>query len=205
MRADGERWSLAREDRVSTRRIPRRGTDWLEDAAAWVLVSLGLLGAALSMIVGLQVHGSLLERAQLESSARTPVRAVLLQDAPVIPDADDQENGPLVQVPVRWVDTDGTVRVDQATVDGLPRAGDTVRVWADRDHHLVPPPTNADDATAAGIVAAGISLFMSVAVLMVVWCGVRHYAFTRNRARWEREWAEVEPRWSGRTLGGNFS
>ncbi|MDT7685992.1 MAG: hypothetical protein QOG57_6302, partial [Pseudonocardiales bacterium] len=23
--------------------------------------------------------------------------------------------------------------------------------------------------------------------------------------RWEREWAEVEPRWSGRALGGSFS
>jgi hypothetical protein len=205
MRADGEHWRLARTERNSARRIPRRATDWLEDAAAWVLISLGLLGAALSMMVGLQVHGSLLERAQLESSARTPVRAVLLQDAPVIPDADDQENGPLVQVPVRWVDTDGTERVDEATVSGLPRAGDTVQLWADREHHLVPPPTNADDATAAGVVATGLSLFMSVALLLVTWCGVRHYAFTRNRARWERQWAEVEPRWSGRTLGGNLS
>jgi len=156
MRADGEHWRLTRAERISTRRIPRRGTDWLEDAAAWVLISLGLIGAALSIIAGMQVHGSLLERAQLESSARTPVRAVLLQDAPVIPSADDQENGPMVQVPVRWVDTDGTERVDEATVSGL-------------------------------------------------WCGVRHYAFTRNRARWEREWAEVEPRWSGRALGGSFS
>ena len=205
MRADGEHWRLTRAERISTRRIPRRGTDWLEDAAAWVLISLGLIGAALSIIAGMQVHGSLLERAQLESSARTPVRAVLLQDAPVIPSADDQENGPMVQVPVRWVDTDGTERVDEATVSGLPRAGDTVRLWADRDHHLVPPPTNADDAAAAGVVAAGISLFLSVALLLVLWCGVRHYAFTRNRARWEREWAEVEPRWSGRALGGSFS
>jgi len=205
MRADGEHWRLTRAERISTRRIPRRGTDWLEDAAAWVLISLGLIGAALSIIAGMQVHGSLLERAQLESSARTPVRAVLLQDAPVIPSADDQENGPMVQVPVRWVDTDGTERVSEATVSGLPRAGDTVRLWADRDHHLVPPPTNADDAAAAGVVAAGISLFLSVALLLVLWCGVRHYAFTRNRARWEREWAEVEPRWSGRALGGSFS
>jgi hypothetical protein len=205
MRADGEHWRLTRAERISTRRIPRRGTDWLEDAAAWVLISLGLLGAVLSIIAGMQVHGSLLERAQLESSARTPVRAVLLQDAPVIPSADDQENGPMVQVPVRWVDTDGTERVDEATVSGLPRAGDTVRLWADRDHHLVPPPTNADDAAAAGVVAAGISLFLSVALLLMLWCGVRHYAFTRNRARWEREWAEVEPRWSGRALGGSFS
>jgi hypothetical protein len=205
MRADGEHWRLTRAERISTRRIPRRGTDWLEDAAAWVLISLGLIGAALSIIAGMQVHGNLLERAQLESSARTPVRAVLLQDAPVIPSADDQENGPMVQVPVRWVDTDGTERVDEATVSGLPRAGDTVRLWADRDHHLVPPPTTADDAAAAGVVAAGISLFLSVALLLVLWCGVRHYAFTRNRARWEREWAEVEPRWSGRALGGSFS
>lgn len=205
MRADGERSRPSRAQRISSRRIPKRGTDWLEDVAAWALASLSLLGAAVSLMVGLQVHGSLMERAALESTARTQVRAVLLQDTPVVPDADDQQTGPVVQVPVRWVDTDGTVRVDEASVTGLPRAGDTVQVWADRSHHLVPAPTNPDDATAAGIVAAGITLFLSVAVLMVAWCGVRHLTFTRNYARWAREWAEVEPRWSGRRLGGNLS
>jgi hypothetical protein len=194
MRADGERSRPSRAQRISSRRIPKRGTDWLEDVAAWLLASLSLLGAAVSLMVGLQVHGSLMERAALESTARTPVRAVLLQDTPVVPDADDQQTGPVVQVPVRWVDTDGTVRVDEASVTGLPRAGDTVQVWADRSHHLVPAPTNPDDATAAGI-----------AVLMVAWCGVRHFTSTRNYARWAREWAEVEPRWSGRRLGGNLS
>jgi len=205
MRADGERSRPSRAQRISSRRIPKRGTDWLEDVAAWLLASLSLLGAAVSLMVGLQVHGSLMERAALESTARTPVRAVLLQDTPVVPDADDQQTGPVVQVPVRWVDTDGTVRFDEASVTGLPRAGDTVQVWADRSHHLVPAPTNPDDATAAGVVATGITLFLSVAVLMVAWCGVRHLTFTRNYARWAREWAEVEPRWSGRRLGGNLS
>ena len=205
MRADGERSRPSRAQRISSRRIPKRGTDWLEDVAAWVLASLSLLGAAVSLMVGLQVHGSLMERAALESTARTPVRAVLLQDTQVVPAADDQQTGPVVQVPVRWVDTDGTVRVDEASVTGLPRAGDTVQVWADRSHHLVPAPTNPDDATAAGVVATGITLFLSVAVLMVAWCGVRHLTFTRNYARWAREWAEVEPRWSGRRLGGNLS
>ncbi|HEX4251813.1 MAG TPA: hypothetical protein VH008_28395 [Pseudonocardia sp.] len=170
-----------------------------------MLASLSLLGAAMALMVGLQVHGSLMERAALESTSRTPVRAVLLQDAPVVPDADDQQTGPVVQVPVRWIDTDGTVRFDDATITGLPRAGDTVQVWADKSHHLVPAPTNPDDATAAGIVAAGITLFLSVAALMVAWCGVRHFTFTRNYARWAREWAEVEPLWSGRRLGGSLS
>ena len=205
MRADGERSRPSRAQRISSRRIPKRGTDWLEDAAAWVLSSLSLLGVAIALMVGLQVHGSLMERAALESTARTPVRAVLLADAPVVPDADDQQTGPIVQVPVRWVDTDGTVRTDEASVNGLPRTGDTVQVWADRSHHLVPPPTNPDDATAAGIVAAGITLFLSIAGLMVAWVGVRHFTFTRNYVRWAREWAEVEPLWSGRRLGGSLS
>jgi len=187
------------------RRLPRRGTDWVEDTAAWVLATAALVCAVLSMFVGVRVYGTLLDRAHQEAVTRTPVQAVLLQDASPIAGAVDQGIGPVAQVPVRWVDTDGAVRVSQASVDGAPHAGDTVTVWVDRAHHLVPQPTNIDDATAAGYVSAGIVLFMTLAMLAVVWCGVRQVALTRNCARWAREWAVVEPLWSGRTYGGRLS
>jgi len=185
MRAGRERWHPSQQ-----RRIPKRGTDWVEDSAAWTLASLGLLGAVLSMIIGFHVHGSLLERARLESASRTPVRAVVLQDVAPMPEVGDAGAGPLAQVPVRWAETDGVVREGDATVDGALRSGDLTVVWVDRSHHLVPPPTRAADATAA---------------LTMAWFGIRHLAMARNCVRWEREWAVVEPRWSGRTFGGSLS
>jgi len=200
MRAGRERWHPSQQ-----RRIPKRGTDWVEDSAAWTLASLGLLGAVLSMIIGFHVHGSLLERARLESASRTPVRAVVLQDVAPMPEVGDAGAGPLAQVPVRWAETDGVVREGDATVDGALRSGDLTVVWVDRSHHLVPPPTRAADATAAGYVASGIMLFVIIAVLTMAWFGIRHLAMARNCVRWEREWAVVEPRWSGRTFGGSLS
>jgi hypothetical protein len=155
------------------------------------------------MIIGFHVHGSLLERAREETASRTPVRAVLLQNVTPMPDVGD--TGPLTQVPVRWQDTDGVVRESDATVDGALRAGDSMVVWVDRSHHLVPPPTRTEDATAAGYVSAGVLLFVIVALLIMAWFGIRNLAMARNCVRWGREWAVVEPRWSGRTYGGSLS
>ena len=200
MRAGQERWHPSQQ-----RRIPKRGTDWVEDSAAWTLASLGLLGAVLSMIIGFHVHGSLMDRARAETASRTPVRAILMQDVTPMPEVGDTGTTPLTQVPVRWLDTDGVVREGEATVDGALRGGDATVVWVDRSHHLVSPPTRTADATAAGYVASGIVLFMILAVLTMMWFGIRQLAMARNCAHWAREWAVVEPRWSGRTYGGNLS
>jgi hypothetical protein len=200
MRAGRDQWHPSQPGR-----IPKRGTDWVEDSAAWTLAALALLGAVLAMIIGFHVHGSLLERARTEAASRTPVRAVLLQNVAPMPEVGDAGSGPLTQVPVRWVDADGAVREGNATVDGALRAGDPTVVWVDRSHHLVSPPTRAADATAAGYVASGITLFVIIAVLTMAWFGIRQLAIARNCVRWGREWAEVEPRWSGRTYGGSLS
>ena len=199
MRAGRERWSPSRG-----RGIPRRGTDWVETIAAWVLVSLGLVCLALSLIVGVRVHAELLDRAHQEAVSRTPMRAVLLRDSIPLTSAVDQGSALVAQVPVRYVDPDGVVREGLASVDGALGAGDTVTVWVDRAHHIVPRPTEPDDAAAAGYVSGGIVLVVSLAALTLMWFAVRHVALLRNCARWAREWAVVEPLWSGRTFGGRL-
>jgi hypothetical protein len=151
------------------------------------------------------VHASLLDRANLETATRTPVKAVLLGDATPLASSVDQGSTPMAQVPVRYTDTDGVVRDGLAPVDGTQHAGDTVTIWLDRAHHIVPKPTDATDAGAAGYVAGGVVLFVSLAMLTVAWYGVRHVVLLRNCAQWEREWAIVEPLWSGRTSYGNRS
>jgi hypothetical protein len=199
MRAGRERWSPWRG-----RGIPRRGTDWVETTAAWVLVSLGLVCLALSLIVGVRVHAGLLDRAHEEAATRTPVRAVVLGDSTPLTSAVDQGSALVAQVPVRYVDPDGAVREGVASVDGGLGAGDTVTVWVDRAHHIVPHPTEPDDAAAAGYVSGGIVLVVSLAALTLLWFAIQRVTLLRNCARWAREWAVVEPLWSGRTFGGRL-
>ena len=65
----------------TTERIPRRTIDRLEDAVSWILmvaVLAVILGAGL---VGIEVHGNVVERSEAEQATRTPVIAVLLEDA----------------------------------------------------------------------------------------------------------------------------
>jgi hypothetical protein len=157
------------------------------------------------MCIGSHVHSSLLQRADEESATRRPVQAVLLQDAMPMPTPVDQGTGPLVQAQVQWVDSFGGTHTGETAVDGAPRAGNTVTVWVDRADQLVPPPTNASDATAAGYVTAGVVMFVSIAVLILIWYGVRQFALRQDCARWAREWSEVEPKWSGRAMGGSLS
>lgn len=165
---------------------------------AWILVSLGLVCVALSLVVGLRVDGDLVRRAHDEAASRTQVAAVVLQDAAPLADTIDQGASLVAQVPVRYQDTDGVVRQGLASVDGTPRAGQTVRAWVDRQHQLVPAPTNPDDAMAAGWVAGGVMTAVTLALLVLAWFGIRHLTLLRNCAQWEREWELVEPGWSGR-------
>jgi hypothetical protein len=199
MRAGRERWSPWRR-----RGIPRRGTDWVETTTAWLVVSLGLVCLAVSLVVGVRVHAGLMDRAHQEAATRTPVRAVLLDDSTPLTSAVDQGSVLVAQVPVRYLDPNGAVREGLASVGGALGAGDTVTIWLDRAHHIVPRPTGSDDAAAAGYVSGGLVLVVSLAVLSLVWIAIRHVTLLRNCARWAREWAVVEPLWSGRAFGGRL-
>lgn len=178
-----------------------RATDRIESVAAWVLASLGLLGAIAVLLVGTQTHASLLERVRTESATRTPVAAVITQDTPPLVASTGRGGAQQTRVPVRWVGTDGVERVGEAIVVPPKRAGDVVTAWADREHELVPAPMQAGEALVGAGVAGGIAALWIGMALWMTWWAVRRCILAANRARWAREWACVEPLWSGRAFG----
>lgn len=196
MRAGRERRSQSQQQR-----FPKRGTDWAEDAAAWVLASLALIAAVTSLFIGMRVNGDLMDRAEHEAHTRSSVRAVLTEDATPRMPARIEPDAPLTaKAPVRWFDGGGNLQITLADVPSTDHAGDTILVWVDRDNHLVPPPTSPYDAVAAGYVSGAVLLFVSIAILIALWFGIRNLTWRRNERRWARDWAVVEPRWSGRAV-----
>ena len=149
-----------------------------------------LLGAVL---VGVGVYGGMVDRARTTAQERTPVAAVLV-DAP-LPDA---TAGSLTMRSAHYVDAVGGEHDIVVSVAGQPAAGETVRAWVDREGRVVAAPLTRPDAVVVGASAAvGIAIVGGL-VLGTAWFGLRRWLDRRNTAEWGREWARVEPEWSGR-------
>ncbi|WP_214404360.1 Rv1733c family protein [Pseudonocardia lacus] len=186
-----DRRSTGRPDR-----LPRRGTDRLEDAAAWLLMIAGLLLVVLAVTAALGVGASATARARAETAERVEVPATVLRDAPevaVLPGA----GLPRVLTDVTWTEPDGTSRTGAALAPALTRAGQPVTVWLDRSGQPVDEPF---DEASAGIAAVAVCVFVLMAgavVLTTAWIGVRHGIAVLNGRGWEREWERVGPEWTG--------
>lgn len=99
---------------------------------------------------------------------------------------------------VRFTDTSGSEHVADVPVAAVQPAGDTVRLWVDRNDRVVPAPLTQTDAAAISATAGIGIIALGTAILASLWCGLRRLFDARNRVAWDQEWAEVEPVWSGR-------
>jgi hypothetical protein len=75
------------------------------------------------------------------------------------------------------------------------KAGSAVTVWLDRTGAVVAPPRQPADSQALG---AAVGMVMVMAGWPLLWVSFRllRMPLDRRRARaWEREWAEIAPRW----------
>jgi hypothetical protein len=168
----------------------------VEDAAAWLLASIALLVLLLATWGGVVAHADALDRSRFQHGQRTQVDAVLLNDPP--PGYHEVDSEAVAWRSVRFADTSGNEHVADVLVAGRQPAGDTARLWVDRNLRVVPAPLTRTDALAIGA-TAGIGIAASgAAVLALLWCGLRRLLDARNGLAWDQEWAEVEPLWSGR-------
>src|SRR5699024_3246603 len=62
--------------------LPRRRTDHVEDAAAWLVAAIALFVLLLAIWGGAAVHADALDHSRLQYAQRTQVEAVLLDDPP---------------------------------------------------------------------------------------------------------------------------
>jgi hypothetical protein len=186
---------LRRGDRRWARRLRARTTDRIEDFVAWVLTTCAAATLLLSVAIGQLGYDATLARASVEAAARTPARAELLEDMDgTVPGDGSRPRTALA----RWTAPDGHETQGRVIVSSRYAIGDTVPVWLDRTGRLVPAPMTASSAAVVGWTWGVAVVLGGWATLALVWTGVRAWTARRNAAAWAREWALVEPSWSGR-------
>jgi hypothetical protein len=189
-----QRWR-GRRQASRARSLRARGTDRFEDLVAWVLTSCAAGVVLLAMAVGQAGAAHTLDRSRAEAAARTPAQAELLEDVDgaVLVDGSRSRNAL-----ARWTGPDGRVAQGRVVVTTQHSVGDTVSIWTDRAGAVVPAPTKSSAATAVGWTWGVAVTLGGWAVLALLWMAVRAATGRRNAAAWAREWAVVEPSWSGR-------
>jgi hypothetical protein len=175
------------------RRIRKRPTDRLEDVVAGALALLLFVAATAAVGLGARVHAGMLDQARVQAATRTQVTAVVIQGTP-----SPRTEATTVTAQVRWTAPDGVERIGEARVPTGLSAGDTAQIWVDRSQRVVSQPIGSADALVAGI-GIGVTLMLAMGFLAsLAWMGTRCWTMARECARWGREWARVEPTWSGR-------
>ena len=177
-------------------RLPRRRTDHLEDAAAWLLVAIALFGLLLAIWAGTGVYADTLDQSRLEHGQWTQVEAVLLDDPP--PGYREADSQDVAWRLVRFAGTSGNEQVANVPAAGRQPAGGTVRLWVDRNDRVMPAPLTQTDAVVISATAGIGAAALGAAVLASMWFGLRRLLDIRNSAAWGQEWTQVEPVWSGR-------
>lgn len=188
----------ARRARRESNRLHRSTERW-EDLLSLLLGLLLVTAGGVAFLVGGSTYDSVAERAQQERADRKPVAGVLLEDAATITEAGRSGTR---RSPVRWVGADGLEHTGTGTVPGVSHAGQTVSLWEDRSGRLVPPPTSAGDATAAGTLVGLFVGAFAVGIVFLIGWGVFAWTARRYARAWEEEWARVGPEWTG---GGSRS
>jgi hypothetical protein len=184
-------------------RLPWRRAACIEDAIAWLLTAIGLLVTVLALATGVGLYEEGVHRMAAEAGDRTRIDAVLLEAAPAnfVASPIGQSGRPVpVPVPARYTTPDGVEHVADVWVLSPRAAGTAVPIWVDRTGAVTTEPTRrADVAQVATFAAVVIVIVISgVLVLGGIWALARIGVRRGVLARWERQWAQVEPKWSGR-------
>ena len=185
----------------SCRRLPRRPADLIEGAVAWLLVLVGVLVTVAAVVTGSRLYSDGMDRVRVESTDRTRVVAVLLEPAkrPTAGRITRATSRVHILVPAGYTDPGGVEHVAEVRVVGPKPVGSPVPIWVDGAGAAVGAPARGVDAVEGAITGAFGIAVPGAAALAAGWSLVRLGARRVNLARWEREWAQVEPRWSGRT------
>ncbi|MDT3400199.1 hypothetical protein RKE29_26870 [Streptomyces sp. B1866] len=175
----------------------RRGSDVAE---AWVGLAVAALVAVGAPAAGV-LTGATVDDAMLRQSRewrRTP--AVLLERSP------DAEAGltvagqrTRVRATVRWTAENGTPHTGRALVAPRSEAGSRISVWLDRQGHLRNDPATPEQALMAGVVGGTSATVLAGCLALGCGKAVRMGLDAARAARWEREWAEIGPRWNQHT------
>ncbi|MGA5704260.1 Rv1733c family protein [Peterkaempfera bronchialis] len=177
-----------------------RRTDRRRARLLIALVVLLLLAPLPAVLVGQLVyrHGS--EAAAVQRTQRHEVTAVTL-----VPAAQAQIRvGQQLDVPVaaRWSYPPGQARTGQVAAAPGTSAGTKVQLWVDGSGQPTRPPRSSADITADAWFAGAGALAVTAAFTLTGAGLARRSLDRRDDRVWARQWAEVEPDWSGRRPHG---
>jgi hypothetical protein len=173
----------------------RRGTDRVEDIAAWLLTALGIVVLIAAGVLGTGDYAKGMERVRSDRAERVQATAVVIgnpQDRIVEPGS----AAPFVPLPARWTDPARAQHAGEVLARSNSRAGTRIQVWLDRKGELAPPPSTELGAVLSGLVVAVTLLAMGGCVIVALWKGLRRMTAAHNTRAWEREWARVGPEWT---------
>ncbi|UXY32282.1 Rv1733c family protein [Streptomyces sp. HUAS TT20] len=169
----------------------RRRADVLE---AWLVLAVWTLIAVGGTLAGVLTARAADDVFAQQRAERTPVRAVLLTDAPR---ADVESYRALVQV--RWTSAGGSTHTGRTLVDGGRKAGSTVVLWTNTQGNLTTrPPSRTDAAIEAGFLGAASALAVT-GVAFGAGGAARLWLDRRRIDEWGKEWDLVGPQWGHKT------
>ncbi|MGA5702788.1 hypothetical protein [Peterkaempfera bronchialis] len=175
----------------------RRPLDRSRARLGWVLLLLAVLAVALPTAVAAALYRSDRHAADEQAAHRHRITATTLTAAPAggawVPSTGEWP------VLARWQYPAGQVRTAAVPVEAGTARGAPVTVWVDDSGDPAAPPRSTADIT-TGAVLAGLAVLTCTGLV----CGTvrtvgRRRIEIRTAAAWEREWEQVEPRWSGRS------
>ena len=181
----------------------KRRSDRVQVIGRFVVVAALLVAPPIAVITATATASHLRAVTDAEAADRSPVRAVLLEDAPTVPHATgDYSSYTDARVRARavWSLPDGTSREGDVLTAPLTPAGTAVRVWVDHAGDLTRAPLDPDGIPTSATVMALLPLFgvpLAAWTLYALLCVLLE---ARRERRWERDWATVEPDWNSRLL-----
>ncbi|GAY11094.1 hypothetical protein [Pseudonocardia sp. N23] len=153
----------------------------------------------LALPVGLLAHAWEKGRSEAAAERLVPVTAQVVEPAAApltLPDATD--TALTTSRSVRYPAPDGTVHTTTLPVAiGAPDEP-AMQLWVDRHGVIGEPPSAPGVATNVGIVLAVAWVVLAWTVVALVAITVRMRLEETDSEQWDREWARVEPLWSGR-------
>ncbi|MEV4729989.1 hypothetical protein [Saccharopolyspora sp. NPDC049426] len=162
---------------------------------------LGLLVVALTVVPLLALFSGKAEyaaqrrEAAVIASAQHVVDAVVLTNPQMV--GSEPGGGASVRAEVGWTGQDGHPRAERAEVPSSSHVGSRVPVWVDGADRVAPaPPTEVTSIASATGTAVGV-LVLGLLACVGIMKTVRAVADSWARRRWEWEWVNVEPDWTG--------
>jgi len=189
-----ELWVLMQARRLGIGRNPlRRGSDRIEALLFWSALLLALLVVPVAAAVGTSVSAASERSAAQQRAVLRQVEAHTLEDGgPLYPSTPGQAG---VRVRVGWQDELGVPHEGRTIVANGTKIGSVVTIWLERTGEIAKPPRQSTDSSAIGGLVGITTVMTGWLLLAALFWLVRVPLDRRRAAAWEREWAEVSPRW----------